>query len=193
MDIRYCRGPIGMNTRESGLAALTCHLELVSESAFSAVLAGAGLIGDSIGIVTIRFIITIGTTPGAGRSTTGTPSMGELRLRVVVSGQERRRGLPQPQAGQGMSSIVPAERRGPSTGVDRLPGDMPHLAGKAESTLALSATMAMAERQEVIRLAEVPASVAEERVVVEGMAAGTTDPSSLNRLRESWECRNEEK
>lgn len=193
MDIRYCHGPVGMNTRESGLAGLTCRSELVSESVSSAALAGGGLIGDSIGITTIQFITTIGTTPGAGRSTTGAISTGELRLRVVAFVQERRRGLSQPQAGQGVCSIVPAERRGPSRGVDQLPGDMLHPAGKAESTPALSATTTMAERQEPIRRAEAPASVAGERMVVEGMAAGTTDPGSLNRLGEFWQCRNEEK
>ena len=69
----------------------------------------------------------------------------------------------------------------PFEGVDQLPVDMLHPAGKAASTPALSATTTMAERQEAIRPAEAPASVAERSGVAEGMsgAAGTTEPSRL--------------
>jgi len=163
-----------MNTRASGLAGLTCRLESALELVSSAALAGAGLIGDSTGIITIRFITIIATTPGAEPSTTGTLSTGELRRRVAAFVQERRRGLPHSRVGRGLSSIVLAERRSPLREARPLPGATLRPAVKAEFTRALSATTTMAERHERIPRAEAPASVA-ERVVVEDMpvAVGT--------------------
>lgn len=174
-----------MNTRASGLAALTYRLESASESAGSAALAGAGRTGVSTGIITIQFITTIATTPEAERSTTGTPSTDELRLRVVAFVQERRGGLSQPRVGRAPSSIVLAEQRGRSREAPPLPEATLRLVGKVESIQALSATTIMAERREPIHRAGAPALVPEraaavEGMAAEGMAAGATDPGSLD-------------
>jgi len=161
------------------LAARIFPLELASESAGSAALAGAGLIGASTGAATIPFTTIIGITPEAERSTTGTPSTDELQLRVVVFDQERRRGLRQPRVGRGLSSIVLERRPGPSRGASPLPEATLRPAAKAEFTQALSATTTMAERQEPIPRVEAPASVAERVAVAVGMAGDTTDPDSF--------------
>ena len=58
------------------MTARTSRSELDSESAFSEVLDGAGIIGDSIGAADSQPLTTTGTTPGAPRFITGTPSTG---------------------------------------------------------------------------------------------------------------------
>src|SRR5580704_6976572 len=65
------------------MKARTSRSESVLESGFSEDLGGAGVIGDSIGTTTTQFIITTGTTRGAGRFTTGT-----------ISTEEEARGAP---------------------------------------------------------------------------------------------------
>ena len=64
-EIPSWRGRDGTRIPESGLAARTSRSESASESASSAVLDGAGVIGDSIGITDTQCITTAGTTPGA--------------------------------------------------------------------------------------------------------------------------------
>jgi hypothetical protein len=50
MDIQSRCGRGGTRIPEYGLAARTCHSDSDSESVGSGVLAGAGIIGDAIGI-----------------------------------------------------------------------------------------------------------------------------------------------
>ena len=76
-EIPSWRGRDGTRIPESGLAARTSRSESASESASSAVLDGAGLIGDSIGITDTQCITTAGTTPGAARFITGAISTEE--------------------------------------------------------------------------------------------------------------------
>ena len=72
--IPWSPGRGGTRIPESGLADHISHLDLASESVGSADLDGDGVIGDSTGITTTRFITTAGTTPRAERFITGTPS-----------------------------------------------------------------------------------------------------------------------
>ena len=66
-DIRSWRGRGGIRILEFGLAARISRSELALESVGGAVLDGAGVIGDSIGITITRSITTAGTTPEAER------------------------------------------------------------------------------------------------------------------------------
>jgi hypothetical protein len=58
------------------MAAPTFRSESASESDFLAVLDGAGVIGDLIGITDTQSMTMRGTTPGATRSTTETITTG---------------------------------------------------------------------------------------------------------------------
>ena len=82
-------GRDGMHIPESGLGDLICHGDLALESAGSEVLAGAGVIGDSIGTADTRFMGATGISPAAPRFTTGAISTGvvapELTQGVVES------------------------------------------------------------------------------------------------------------
>src|SRR5208337_52939 len=64
-------GRDGIRIREFGLAARISISESASESAGTAALAGAGAIGDSIGITDTQGITAAGTTPEAARFITG--------------------------------------------------------------------------------------------------------------------------
>src|SRR5208337_3056053 len=64
-------GRDGIRIREFGLAARISISESASESAGTAALAGAGAIGDSIGITDTQGITAAGTTPEAERFITG--------------------------------------------------------------------------------------------------------------------------
>ena len=108
-EIPSWRGRDGTRIPESGLAARTSRSESASESACSAVLDGAGVIGDSIGMTGTQFITTTGTTPGAARFTTGT-----------ISTEAAASGGSAANAGNGSGRAaefptVPAQRPGPST------------------------------------------------------------------------------
>lgn len=61
------------------MAARTSRLDWASESATTAVLDGAGTIGDLTGAADTRCITTTGTTPGAIRFTTAAISTEEAR------------------------------------------------------------------------------------------------------------------
>ena len=102
--------PGGTRIPESGMAGRTFHSESASESASSAVLDGAGLIGDSIGITDTQFITTAGTTPGAPRFTTGT----------ITTEEEARAADLQPARTQGTG--LPARNIGGRGGVYNRPG-----------------------------------------------------------------------
>src|SRR5580704_14335733 len=130
------------------MAARTSRSESASESASSAVLDGAGLIGDSIGITVTQFITTTGTTPGVPRFTTGT---------IFTEAETYTAGLtapaadfvlaPKPGAGlpTGTSAAlagittVPAQRTGLSMETPELPEDTLNPAVKAAPARAPSA------------------------------------------------------
>jgi hypothetical protein len=129
-------------------------LDSVSELAFSAVLDGAGLSGDSIGITDTQCITTTGTTRGATRSTTVAISTEVAAFAAEVS------------LGAAEFTTVLARRTGLSTGTPARLGDTLHPAVKAAFDPAPSAATIMADTHGANRHAEDPASVAAELVVV---------------------------
>lgn len=139
------------------MAVLISPSELASESASSAVLDGAGVDGDSIGITDTHFITTAGTTPAATRFTTAAISIGAVVSVAALSA-----------IAVGRAS---AEATGPLTATTALLGDTLHLAVKAVSAPALSAVTTAVDRQEAFPRAEAPASaVAEGRVASAAVA-----------------------
>src|ERR1039458_3211132 len=78
-------GRAGTRILEFGLAAHTLRSGWVLELASSEVLGGAGIIGDAIGEAVLQLLAGAGTTPGATRFITGTPSSEEEGCAVVVS------------------------------------------------------------------------------------------------------------
>ena len=155
-EIPSTRGRDGTRIPEFGMAARTCRLGWASESASSEVLAGAGIIGDSIGVAVSQPMAAAGTTRGATRFITG-------------AAQPRGRGS------AADFPAVPAQRTGLSTETDRRREDTLHPAVRAAPARAPSATSRRVDRQRAIRHAEAPASVAEQRVaavVVEDRGGG---------------------
>jgi hypothetical protein len=150
------------------MAVRISRSESALESASSAVLDGAGLIGDSIGITGTQYITTAGTTPGAPHFTIGAISTEEVADAAELA--------PAPAGtSQGAAEFptVPAQRPDLSTEAPRLPEDTLHPAVRAASARAPSAATTMEDRQGAIRHAEAPAWVAEQRVaaVVDRVAA----------------------
>ncbi len=150
------------------MAARTSRSDWASESASSAALDGAGVIGDSIGITTTHFITTDGTTPEAGRFTTG-----------AISTEEEEAFVAAPTQATGPATLdaaefttVPAQRIGLSTETTGLLEDTLIPTVRAGPARAPSAATTMADRQRAFRHAEAPASVAEGRVLAaaEGLA-----------------------
>ncbi len=73
-EIPSWRGRVGIRIPESGLADRTYRGAAASESAGSAAMDGAGIIGDSIGVAGTRCTAAAGTTPGATHFITGATS-----------------------------------------------------------------------------------------------------------------------
>jgi hypothetical protein len=73
-EVLWWRGRDGIRIPESGLAVPIFRGAQASESAISAGSDGAGLTGDSIGIIITRCITTTATTPAAIRFITGATS-----------------------------------------------------------------------------------------------------------------------
>src|ERR1019366_7641120 len=115
------RGRGGTRIPESGMAARTSHSESASESASSEVLDGAGLIGDSIGITDTQCITTTGTTPGAGRFTTGATST-EVEARAAEFTLVAVELKPAPTQGTGLLAGTPARSAEFTTVPARRPG-----------------------------------------------------------------------
>ena len=133
------------------------------ELAGSAVLDGAGVIGDSIGMTTTQSTTTAGTTRAAERFITETISTGEEASAGVETNVQRgasgNRGVAKPPAR-------------PFEGDRRQLEDTPSPAARAAFAREPSAATATAERPGAIPRAEAPASVAEAfTAVAEGMAA----------------------
>ena len=123
MEVPSIRGRDGMHIQESGLEDLTCHSDLVLGSAGSEVLAGAGLIGDSIGTAGIRFMAVAGISPAAPLSTTGQISTG-LAARRAYAGHG---GVYQGRGGAytGHAGVQPRGEMGARGNVYNHPGAVP--------------------------------------------------------------------
>ena len=172
-----------------GLAGRTSRSALALESAGLAVLDGAGVTGDSIGMVDTQFTAGAGTTPEAGRFTTEAIST-ELDPEVAadLTGHEAE------------FTIIPGQFPGLSTGIARLLEDtpsteIPKLTGdtRIEDTQSTatraapapmpSAVTTMAVRPGAFRRVEARASVVEadftvveaEDFTVAGVVAGAGD------------------
>src|SRR5882757_9403807 len=162
MAVLSLPGQDGIHTLASGTAAPISLSVLVSESASSAVMVGAGIIGgDSTGTTTMQSMITTATTRIAGPSTTATPS-----IAVEATAAE--------------ASIGPAQAPGLSTETIRLPEGTLNLTARAVSTRAPSAATTMADKREAFQHAEIRASavVADftAAVAVDLTAAAITNP-----------------
>src|ERR1035437_9206404 len=107
------------------MTARTSRSESASETASSAVLDGAGLIGDSIGKTDTQCITTAGTTPGAPRFTTGAVTTEEeSRAAQLAPAPTQGTGLPpETLADAAEFTTVPAQRPDLSTEALRLPED----------------------------------------------------------------------
>jgi hypothetical protein len=141
------------------MAAPTFRSDLDSESVSLAVLDGASLIGDSIGITTTQCITTAGTTPGATRFTAGA---------IFTEEQAGAAALPATAAG-----FITA-RAGPTGLSTETPGLLEgtlNRAVRAGSAQAPSAATAMAGRRGATRHAEAPATVAEDFAAEGDLAA----------------------
>jgi hypothetical protein len=129
MVVPSWHGRGGTHIPESGTTVRSSRSGSASESVFSEDLAGAGVIGDSIGITATQFTITTGTTRGAEHFTTGA---------ISIEGEGTGAG----------DSIDPEEGRGRSTETGRLPEDMRNLTVKAVPARGPSVATTVAERQE---------------------------------------------
>jgi hypothetical protein len=165
------RGRDGIRIPESGLAARIYRGAGASESGGLAVLDGAGVIGDSIGITTMQCLTTAGTTRVAERFTTGAIFIEEqagagdstaLAAELALDPMQGT-GLAGTSAGAAESTTVPAERPGPSKETLRPLEDILHPAVKAALAQAPSAATTKVDRQGAIRPEEARASVVQRR------------------------------
>src|SRR5271168_836723 len=124
------------------MAARSSSSELDSESGGSAVLDGAGVIGDSTGITTTQFITTTGTTPGPQHSTTGT-----ITIEEEASGASQRTWGAEKLAVAVMFTTARAEPPGLSMETTIRLEDTQNRAERAASIRTLSATTVGAEKQ----------------------------------------------
>src|SRR6266436_6897900 len=152
MAVLSLPGQDGIHTLASGTAAPISLSVLVSASASSAVMVGAGIIGgDSTGTTTMQSMITTATTRIAGPSTTATPS-----IAVEATAAEGSIGLVEAITAE--ASIGPAQAPGLSTETIRLPEGTLNLTARAVSTPAPSAATTMADKREAFQHAEIRAS-----------------------------------
>ncbi len=156
MAIPSARGRDGTPIPEFGLAARTCRLGWVLESASSEVLDGAGVTGDAIGVDVSQLLAAAGTTRGATRFITGTPSTGAEVCAAEVSTEV--------EACAAVVSTVSA--RGPVLSTETLGRleDSVNPAVKVDFARAPSAASGMADRQGAFHHAECPASGAADFV-----------------------------
>jgi len=124
-----------------------------SESASSAVMDGAGVVGDSIGTTITQSITTTATTPIAGPSITVTPIIAEEAITAEAS-----TGPVGVIAGEAPTGQVAAP--GLSTETIRLPEDTRNLTARAVSTQMVSVATTTADKPEASLHVEIPASAA---------------------------------
>src|SRR5258708_68101 len=148
MAVLSLPGQDGIHTLASGTAAPISLSVLVSESASSAAMVGAGIIGgDSTGTTTTQSITTNVIFLTAGPSITATPSTAAAAIMAAAS-----------------TGAVPAA--GHSTVTARLPEDTRNPTARAVSTQAPSAATTMADKREAFQHAEIRASVAADSTAV---------------------------
>ncbi len=160
-------GRDGIRIPESGLAVPISISELALESAGTAVLDGAGTIGDSIGITGTRCTTMAGTIPEATRFITAMPSEREARGADSMANVEELAAAPMPATGlvAEMSAnaveltTVPAQLHGLSTETSKRPEATRNPAGRAVSAPVLLVATTMAGRPRPFRHAEAPAWV----------------------------------
>jgi hypothetical protein len=167
MVVPLWHGRGGTRIPESGTTVRSSRSDSASESGFSEDLAGAGVIGDSIGITATQFTITTGTTRGAEHSTTGAIS-------TVGEGTGAGDSIDPVQETGAEDSIGPEEGRGRSTETGRLPEDMRNLAVKAAPARGPSVATTVAERQEAFPHAGAPVLV-----VAEAFAAAVAEAAGI--------------
>src|SRR6266404_3523713 len=132
---------------------------------------GAGIIGGPIGITEPKFMITIGTTPGAPRFITGTTTI-ESETRATELTATVARTVPAATKRVGHAARTPASEAANPTVPAQRPALLKETTKQVEDTLnpgvravrarVPSATTTMAGRKGVFRHAEVPASAEEE-------------------------------
>ena len=142
MEVPSDHGLAGTPIPESGMAVLIFRLDSASESVSMADLGGVGTIGDLIGITTMPFITTTGTTRGAPPSTTGTVTTEE-------------------EAPAAVSTIAPAQRPGPSTETARRLEVTLNPTRRVAQNRARSVATTAGARQGAIHHAAAPATAAD--------------------------------
>jgi hypothetical protein len=168
-EARLVLGQAGIHILEFGLVDLTCHSDLVLESAGSEVLAGAGLIGDSIGTADIQFMGGAGISPAAPRSTTGAISTEVVGFVAEFIAEASKPAVVLPHEVE--STTAQEQFLDLSMGIGRLPEDMRRPAVKVACAPVPSVALIMEARRGASRRADSPASVAECAAVAEVTAA----------------------
>jgi hypothetical protein len=144
------------------------------ESAFSEVLGGAGIIGDAIGVAISQLLAAVGTTRGATRFITGTPSTGaEVSTAVEPFVAELLAAVEvEDSTEEACAVVVSARDPALSTETTEQLEDTRHLADRGVPAQGPLAASGMVEKQEAFPHAEDPASGAEDfTVAVEAEAA----------------------
>jgi len=149
------------------MTAHTFHSGSASVSVGGEVLAGAGVIGDSIGTTITQVLTTTGTIPGATRFSTET---------ITIDKEASAALLPSCVAEDFAAAVMCiTARAGPPGRSKEIPGllvDTLNPAVRAASAPVPSATTAMADRKGAFRNAAAPASVQVEGLVAAEAAAG---------------------
>ena len=161
------------------MAALTFRSDWASESASTADLDGAGIIGGLIGTTDMQLLTTEGITPGATHFTTAAISTEEGREAELTAAAVDSTPAPTPGTGlpTGMSvraaesATVLAQQPDLPTETHGLLEDTRNPAVKVGRARAPSAATTVADRQRAIRHAEAPALAAEQRVAAAHRAA----------------------
>src|SRR5580658_4324614 len=148
MVVPSWHGRGGTHIPESGTTVRSSRSDSASESVFLEDLAGAGVIGDSIGITAMQFTITTGTTRGAEHFTTGAISTAGEGTGVGDSID--------PVEEAGVEDSIGPKEGARSTETGRLPEDMQNLTVKAVPARGPSVATTVAERQEAFPHAGVP-------------------------------------
>ena len=176
-EVPSWRGRDGTRIPEFGLAARTSRSEWATESVSSEVLAGAGLIGDSIGVAITQLLAAAGTTRGATRFITeaATTEAGARAAEFPTAAALTEAGAQAAEFPTAAASTevgaqaadfpaVPAQRPELSTETGRRREATLHPAARKVSARAPSAASRRAGRQRAIRHGERPASAGEQRV-----------------------------
>jgi len=154
-----------MPTREFGLADLTCHSDLALASAGSEVLAGAGDIGDLIGVADIPCMAVADISRAAPRFTTGPISIGLAELVAAFIAEAFKPAETLVPAGTwphaAEFTIAQARFPGHSMEVAKLLEDTRNLADRLAFAPAPLAALIMEDKPEASPHADSPASVVE--------------------------------